>query len=309
METLSSQHLCEAMGITLEEVPPLLRDDQSKLAFTYERGKLDDYQELVYEVADRLRMRQSESLLEGRQGVWAQGWNENLKDFLKSGDLSASLKPKYFHDSRWLRFRGELISLDDQQAESKIFDFIRHYLFLTYCSKSDMIAEFGCGSGYNLLTLARLFPDKQIRGYDWVEPSVEITNLLGSRLGADISGSLFDMTCPDWNVRLSESATVVTIHAMEQLGEKFQSFVEFLLREKVSRVVHLEPVCELYNPVNLLDCLALLYHRHRNYLWGYLPYLQKLEVSGKLSMEKVKRIHFGSRFHEAYTILIWRPAQ
>jgi hypothetical protein len=284
-------------------------DDQSKLTFTYDRGKLDDYQELVCEVVDRLRMGKSESLLEGRQGAWAQGWNENLENLVKSDDLDASLKPKYFRDSRWLRFRGELISLDDQQAESKIFDLIRHYLFLTYCSKSDMIAEFGCGSGYNLLCLARLFPGKQIRGYDWVEPSVEIANLLGSRLGADISGSLFDMTRPDWNARLPESATVVTIHAMEQLGDQFQSFVEFLLREKVSRVVHLEPICELYNPMVLLDCLALIYHRHRNYLWGYLANLQKLEASGKLIIEKVKRIHFGSRFHEAYTILIWRPAQ
>jgi len=309
METLSFQHLCEAMGITREEVPPLLRDDQSKLAFTYERGKLDDYQELVCEVVDRLRMWKAEFPLESRQMAWAQGWNENLENLLVSSNLGASLKPKYFRDSQWLRFRGELISLEDQQAELKIFDFIRRYLFLTYCSKSDMIAEFGCGSGYNLLSLAHLFPNKQIRGYDWVEPCVEIANLLGSRLGADISGYLFDMTCPDWNVRLSESATVVTIHAMEQLGDQFQSFVEFLLREKVSRVVHLEPVSELYNPMVLLDCLALIYHRHRNYLWGYLANLQKLEASGKLSIEKIKRIHFGSRFHEAYTILVWKPAQ
>jgi len=129
VETLSFQHLCEAMGITWEEVPPLLRDGQSQLAFTYERGKLDDYQELLCEVVDRLRMRKSESLLEDRQKAWAQGWNENLENLLKSGDLGTSLKPKYFHDSRWLRFRGELISLDDQQAESKIFDLIRHYLF------------------------------------------------------------------------------------------------------------------------------------------------------------------------------------
>ena len=94
---------------------------------------------------------------------------------------------------------------------------------------------------------------------------------------------------------------------MEQLGDKFGPFLEFLLRQKVHRVVHLEPIAELYDPKALLDFLALVYHRHRNYLSGYLTQLRNLEDDGKISIEVLKRIYFGSRFHEAYTMLVWKP--
>ena len=62
-----------------------------------------------------------------------------------------------------------------------------------------------------------------------------------------------------------------------------------------------------YNKNNIIDYLAIRYHKKRNYLYGYLTRLQELESEGKIEILKTQRVCFGILYHEAYSFVMWRP--
>jgi len=106
---------------------------------------------------------------------------------------------------------------------------------------------------------------------------------------------------------LLETGVVFTNHALEQLGENWRPFLNLLLREKPSLVVHVEPIEEFYDITNLFDMTALIYHRKRNYLRNFFSHLQQLEQEKKIIIHTQQRMYFGSEEHEAYTIIVWEP--
>ena len=69
----------------------------------------------------------------------------------------------------------------------------------------------------------------------------------------------------------------------------------------------MEPTLEYYDNKSDFDQLAIQYHQSRNYLSGYLTRLQELEKKDQLKILHSKRMHFGSKYHEAYSIHIWKP--
>ena len=83
--------------------------------------------------------------------------------------------------------------------------------------------------------------------------------------------------------------------------------LDYLLSKKPGIVFHLEPFLELYDPEDLLDNLAIRFHKKRNYLNGYLPALEELERKNVVKIIQKHRFRFGSMFHEAYTLIIWKP--
>jgi hypothetical protein len=94
---------------------------------------------------------------------------------------------------------------------------------------------------------------------------------------------------------------------MEQTGTNWQAFLEFLLRKKPSRVHHIEPIFEWYNPSQLVDYTALKAHEARNFWRGYPTRLLELEQTEKVKIHHSKRAHFGSLVLEGYSQLIWSP--
>ena len=71
-------------------------------------------------------------------------------------------------------------------------------------------------------------------------------------------------------------------------------------------IIHLEPTLTLYNDDNLLDYLAIEYHKKKNWLNGYFEFLNQKHKSGEIKILNQYRT-FGSIYHEAYTITIWHP--
>jgi cyclopropane fatty-acyl-phospholipid synthase-like methyltransferase len=169
------------------------------------------------------------------------------------------------------------------------------------------IYEFGCGSGFNLVALAQLYPNKVLHGLDFVSSSVEIVNKLAQLYGWNMAGHLFDMRSPDENLEIAGNSAVVTIGTIEQLAGDFEPFLQFLLRRSPALCIHIEPTIELYDEDNLLDYLAAKFHRKRGYTEGFLPRLQQLADRGQIEIVKIKRLFFGSLLMEGYNVLIWRP--
>jgi hypothetical protein len=240
-----------------------------------------------------------------KKAQWEKGWSENLRSFIESGDMR-SLVPKYVKRSRPMRLEGRYIRPNSPEFEDSFLAVFHTYVFEKYLEDSVEIFEFGSGTGLNLLELTELFPTKILHGLDWAESSKSILDQISPRYGGRIQGHIFDMFSPDAKLQFPPGSAVLTAGALEQLGSKFESFLEFILQRRPKICVHLEPIYELYDENSLFDYVAARFSISRNWLRGFLPRLRELEKQGTIEILKVKRT-IGSFYHDGYSIVVWRP--
>jgi hypothetical protein len=138
---------------------------------------------------------------------------------------------------------------------------------------------------------------------------VGLVNEIAKAHNLKLKGSIFDMVNPDESFTLKKNSLIFTIGVIEQLASKFEAFLQYLLHNRPELCVHVEPTVELYEENNLVDYLAIQFHKKRGYTQGFLPRLQELEKTGKIEILKVKRLFFGSLFMEGYNLIIWRPVE
>jgi hypothetical protein len=243
----------------------------------------------------------------GARSRWEKGWGENLSEFEGSGGSLDSLTPKYIRPNPTLRLNQNYVESFDPNFELNWYGVFTHWLFLKYLSDVDVIYEFGCGSGKNIAALARLFPKKKIVGLDWATSSKLIIEGLAARYGWNVEGRIFDFFHPDTSVRLARNSAVLTVCALEQTGTRYGPLVRYLLESSPSICVNVEPICEWYDPENLVDHLAIMFHKRRGYLENLPQFLQDLQSREKIKILKAKRSFFGSEFIEGYSQTIWKP--
>lgn len=242
-----------------------------------------------------------------RHQDWEAGWGENLREFVESGHDVDKLIPKYFQNDVPARFGRQYIRSLDPRFVFNHTDLFRTWLFRRYLDGFEHIHEFGCGPAYQLACLARLYPDAKLYGYDWTQASVDIQAELARAFGWSVSGRRFDFFNPDRSVSLAPGSAVYTIGALEQVHDKFGPFLDFLLSNKPALVVNVECLEELYDPDDLVDYLALLYHRRRRYLSGYLGRLRELEADGRIEIIRTHHHLFGNIYNDTLSYVIWRP--
>ena len=95
--------------------------------------------------------------------------------------------------------------------------------------------------------------------------------------------------------------------SLEQTGEEFEKFLDFLVQAKPNLVIHIEPIEELLDENNLLDLLSIKYFRKRHYLKGLLSYLRMLESRKSISILESRRTFVGSFFIDGYSLIVWKP--
>ena len=247
-----------------------------------------------------------EKVGEARQPVWERGWAENLEAFKKSNFDYAALLPRYTHLGEPIRMHGDYVAPQLPDFEITLSRILRGYLFATYLSGVGRIYEFGCGTGLNLVQLSRLFPDKQLTGLDWVDSAAEIIKLLRIHLNKRISYRYFNLLRPE-PFDLGEDAGVITVTALEQVYNRHRSFISFLLEQRPSVVIHVEPIEEFYDEDTLVGYLGATYHRERKYLADFLPYLKDLEASGRVEIINLHKTGFGIHRHDPFSYVVWRP--
>lgn len=240
-----------------------------------------------------------------REVDWQAGWSENYQELKSTGDLN-TLVPKFVKVGAPVRFRGEYIYTRSHNFESIFVEALRLYLFDRYLGGYDSIHEFGCGSGHNLVSLAKRFPGKNLKGYDWAESSGDIVQLLREEFELDIEFERFDLYSDTFAFELSDKDACFSIGTLEQVGDKFRPFVDHLISCRVGVVVHVETLKELYDESTPFDYVASQYLKKRNYLNGLLDYLRMLESSGKVEILDVRKT-IGSQFHDGYSYVVWRP--
>lgn len=244
---------------------------------------------------------------EGARARWEKGWSENLRSLTSVDFDPSSLVPKYIRPSQAVRLNQNYVMPRDAQFEFNWYRVFTRWLFGKYFRSVDTVYEFGCGSGINVATLAQMFPEKKIVGLDWTLASKKIIGKLAKVHGWDVEGRVFDFFRPDRSLELGENSGVLTIGALEQTGRRYESFLNYLLKASPAICVNIEPICEWYDENNIVDYLAIMFHRRRGYWENFPNRLNELESEGKIVTLKTKRSYFGSLFIEGYSQSIWRP--
>lgn len=241
-----------------------------------------------------------------RQKQWEKGWAENLEAYIKQDD--ESIIPRYFGKYNIVRWRQEFLNPISASFEYNMLKVIQYWLFDKYLRSQNSVYEFGCGTGHNLLRVREINPSAEIWGLDWAHSSQKIIEKMSSeKSDSKLFARNFDFFNPDKNFKLNKKSAIYTIAALEQIGNSFEPFIDFLLENRPEICIHIEPIAELLDPGNLVDYLSILYFKKRNYLDGYLSKLRELEKMKKIKIHVAQRSFIGSLYIEGYSIVVWSP--
>lgn len=254
---------------------------------------------------------------EHRSDIWESCWSDAKQAFVDAdGDLAA-LNPVFMGAHPVIRLGDDYARPDDPRFETAWFGVLRHWLFARYLGPGGPAAnggaagrhvmEFGCGSGFNLAAAARMFPDLHLTGLDWSPSAVALVDSIGARYGYDMRGRRFDFFAPDPALETPPGTIALTFAALEQTGGRCDIFANWLLNKRPALVISMEPIADFYDEGKLFDYLALSYHRRREYLDGYLGWVQAQADKGTVEIIDARRLGFGSLYHEAYSLVVWRP--
>ena len=244
-----------------------------------------------------------------RKIVWENGWKENYDELINSRNIDA-LMPKYFRKDQPFRLFERFVHSDNFRLDFELGRVLKSCVFEYYLEEYDSIYEFGCGTGFNLVECASMYPEKKLYGLDYTSSSKSILHFLHDNMGYNIVGETFDFFNPNYDYHLDGNSAVYTIAALEQVGLRWDSFLNYLLVENPRLVVHMEPIEELYDDKNkIIDWCALDFHKKRNYLSGYYTGLINLEKEGKIRIITAHRIYFGNLNDESYSLVIWKPLE
>ncbi len=306
--TLTIRDFASLFGTTSRDIRRRYRQQISPTEFRYRRLRTDERDQLVRYIREKIN---SGSLTtagdSGARARWEKGWAGNLREFSRKSYDEAKLVPNYYGKEKAIRLRQDYVSPLEENFELRWSSIFREWLFGKYLRGVDSIYEFGCGSGINLVSIAKLFPDKQLFGLDWASSSQTIINRLSRVYGWKMKGLFFDLFSPDTEFAVTKNSAVLTFSALEQTGRRFEKFLRFLIRKNPSICIHVEPIYEWYDETNLVDQLAMMFHRRRGYLEGFITRLNELESKGKIEILRAKRVYFGSLFTDGYSHVVWRP--
>jgi hypothetical protein len=304
--SLTSKDFARLLGTTTDDIPAECLKIISKRDFRYQKLSTDSRDQILNQILQEIDSGKKWVSGPEKQAIWEKGWSENLKDYEDSKDITA-LTPKFLTNKTVLRLGRDYIQPLSVDFEFNFVDVYRRWAFSKYLKDAQSIYEFGCGSCQHLPVLAELFPDKKLHGLDWAVTSKKIIEKLVRQKGWNIAGHVFDLYSPDVNLSLDHRCAVFTIGTMEQLGSKFEPFLEFLLQKRPLIVMHMESIRELYDDSYLTDYVALKYDSKRNYLGGYLDRLGQLQRDNKIKIIKAHRVFFGSMYHDSYSLIVWKP--
>jgi len=241
-----------------------------------------------------------------RKGVFQKGWGENLQAF-KAGDNDLrTLIPKYIKPNPILRLNRQYIRPATKTFELDYYRVFRQWLFETYLDDIDTVYEFGCGTGWNLVHLAEIHPCLEMHGFDFVNSSRDLLEHIRESYGLNITGHLFDMLDPDEEISFKGKSAVLTFGAVEQLAGDIDPFLNFVLARAPNICITVEPTVEFYDRTNLLDYLAIKFHKKRGYTAGLWPRLKQLESDGVVEIIHVNRSYLGNMLADGYSLVVWR---
>lgn len=300
--------------ISLEEIEEVwkisasnwLKREFRKLDFTFRSLTSFEQDESLVRIVNAL-LSELPTAGVNRYKDWELGWGQSLLDFERRSDETA-LIPQYFNKFNSVRWRQKLVAPVNKNMEAWMLGFILDWISDELLGDFSNIYEFGAGTGHNLLRFRKRHESTMLWGLDWAKSSQKIIERIAERRAdPNIRASCFNYFNPDETFQLVDSCAVVTVASLEQVGTRFEPFLNYLMKNSPSLVIHVEPIGELLDQNNLMDYLSLEYFKKRNYLSGYLTRLRELESRQKIEIVMAQRSYMGSFFIDGYSIVVWRP--
>lgn len=173
-----------------------------------------------------------------------------------------------------------------------------------YMAENRVILELGCGYGYNLGVLREAEPDHLFIGGDYSQNAVSLAGKL-FRDYPEVTVSLFNFYDEAWSIfdAVEERALVFTHHTIEQLPSVKSIMPTFArYRQKIARVVHLEPVFEFNDPNTTLGLMRQSYLLLNDYNKDLFTCLK--EMGAKIL--KVEKDVFGANPLNPTSLIVWQ---
>lgn len=294
------------LGCPLDDIPDQVLSGIDSLDLNVRMLDEEAVRGHVLHVLQRLHETRVYRNEEENREAFERGWSENLALCMKRGVCEPNLIPRYVRPHGVVRWPGGLASPADPFIVHKLLQLSVRTTFHRHVGRCSTALEFGCGSGQFLHLLGREAPHMHFVGLDWTQASVLLVEQMASS-GLPVRGQVFDMTRPDPEFRIPDGSMVYTVGALEQIGSRHEAFLEYLIQQRPSVVIHHEPVLEFYDPDNLIDYLAILWHRRRDYLSGFWPALQFAARQRRIEILESRRTGFGDPYHESGSVVVWRP--
>lgn len=252
-----------------------------------------------------------------RKLVWEKGWKENLDNFKIKKNYDVLL-PKFVRNNPIIRWDGKYCKVSEENFEAKYVDVLRAFIFSKYLKvvksqSSNLLAEFGVGSGLNLISAHKVLGNSfEYLGLDFSKASVQLMSEIKQTYKIPIQGFHYDMKNPrDKHVMKFiskfKNKFALTSGSIEQLASSYEKFIDVLIRLRFNLVIHVEPLVEFYDENSLEDSLALLFHKKRGYSQNLLNYLRNLQNNGKIEILDSRRLGFGSLMMEGFNLIVWKP--
>jgi hypothetical protein len=282
---------------------------KNKLVYSYlnEREYDASVKKIIKELIEK-KIKQSGKRYKNR---WEDGWGENYYRYKKTAKF-VDLIPKYFFKEKISRIGDKFIKPKSRYYDYKILTLITSYVFEKYLKKEKMVIEFGCGTGHNLLNLIKFNKTAKLYGLDWSLSSQKILNYINKKY-PNITGHKFNyFKTPHSSLFVKKlnlkknNWCCFTVASLEQVGNEFKKYINFLKITKPKLIINIEPINELMNKNILLDYLSIKYCKKRNYLNGYFSYLKTLEKRKIIKFLEIKKSYFGSFYINGYSILAWK---
>lgn len=308
---IKPKEIAHSLGLSPETILDVI-DYKKWPNLKYELIQREEREELILFILKSLNETNLRIVGENDNSIWEKGWEEitSLVERIPNFNVEL-LTPQYFEKHNILRFSGEYIRPGNPDFIYQYDQILRKAIFSHYLSHYKRIIEIGCGTGTSQILLTEIFKnkEKELVGADWAVASQRLLMTLNQKLNLNLIPVNFNMFTMQGHKHLNfdKETAVLTVHALEQLGGTFKPFLHFLLESGPALCVHIEPIKEFYEVDKLFDYLALKYHEKRNYLGNWLTELRKLESLGRLKILHQKRLGFGDRFHEAYSLIVWEP--
>lgn len=288
---------------------PAAINEIEQMDFEYESMDISDENTLIAEIREEILQNKFVKAGQSREASWEKGWDENLQNFIKSRNID-DLIPKYFGKSTINRLGQHFIRAKNQNFDLNMLRAIEARVFTQYLSEQKNIYEFGCGTGHNLLFLRKINSHCALVGLDWANSSQETLSLLSQTLADEnMYGKNFDYFSPDLNFKLKPSSAVFTVASLEQIGNRHGPFLDYLMENKPSIVVHIEPFRDLLDDKNPVDLTSIEYMKQRNYIEGYCDAIFALQRNNEAQVHLFERTFIGSKYVDGYTILVWSPSK
>jgi SAM-dependent methyltransferase len=275
--------------------------------FKYVEMSTDEYNENILKIVKTLLSDNITKSGEHRVNQWEKGWSENLEK-LEHNPAQTAIIPAYYDKYHALRWQQKFIKPQSDKFELNMLAIILDWLADKYMREASSVYEFGCGTGHHLPRIRSINPTSDLWGLDWVESSQKIIQSYAQKISDQkLFAHKFDYFNPDFNFKLKKDSVLYTVASLEQIGNKHDKFIDYILQNNPKLCIHIEPIAELLDENNLLDYLSIEYFKKRNYLSGFLSQLQHLENEGRIKIIRAQRTYIGSLFIDGYSVIVWTP--